>query len=138
MFTFERRVGRLCELRVSGVLRPEDMVGFRTRAATVMMAAAGKVVFATDLRTLALLAPPVFDQLVTMLRTDNPKIERNGLLVGTNPTTALQMQRLVDEAGSPSRKIFRAPAPYLLWLEAVLTPEESRRLSEFIAEPGVL
>jgi len=129
---FVRNVGRLVELRFEGGLERADMSTFRLQAATNMLSVPGRVVFLSDLRKLDLLDQVVFDNLVEMLRTDNPKVERNAMIVGTASSVAMQLERLVVQAGHPGRRVFRSAGAAVRWIEEVLSAEEITRARVFL------
>jgi hypothetical protein len=136
MFTIENVVGRFCELRVDGRLTLPELPEFKARVASVMLTTPGRTVWCADVRRLAVLPPEVFEPLVAILRTDNPKVERNGILVSSSSTALMQMQRMIQEAGSPSRQVFREEQALKDWLGEVLTPAERARLERFVAGPA--
>lgn len=131
--TFDPPVGRFIGLRIDGTLTAAELNSFRLNAATAMLAVPARVVFCSDLRRLAVLQNDVFDSLVQMLRTDNPKIERNGLLVSTGATVRMQVQRLAAESGHPGRRVFMAEHEVRAWLSEVLNQDERTALSAFLA-----
>jgi len=73
--------------------------------------------------------------MVTLMRADNPYIERSGILVSGSAVMSLQVQRMLSEAASTGkRQHFTAKELLYAWLDEVLLPEESLRLRAFISE----
>jgi hypothetical protein len=97
---------------------------------------ARKVILCTDLRATQLFAPDVASQIIDLMRGDNPRVERNGVLGNESALLTLQVQRLLIEAGSPGRrKIFTELPPLVTWLNEVLVPSERIRLLTFLGVP---
>lgn len=85
-----------------------------------------------DLRAAQLFSPEVTEALVGLLRADNPKVERSGHLIGrSSAVLALQVERLVREAGNPRRKVFRALPEMEQYLGEILTPPQRGWLHEW-------
>jgi hypothetical protein len=94
-------------------------------------------VLCTDLRRTQLFAPEVASQIIELMRFDNDRVERNGVLGNGSALLTLQVQRLLIEARSPGRRrIFTEVAPIVSWLTEVLTGEERARLLEFLEPNG--
>ena len=134
MFTVANKSGRLVEIRLGTKLPISEAPQFVQEVMAVTAAISGRVVGITDLRLATKTADPeMIDVVSGMLRSENPKIERNGLLVSTESATfALQMDRMVKTAGTASRRVFRSRPEVEAWLGSVLTPAERARLSIFL------
>jgi hypothetical protein len=132
MFTAERKVGRLVEVRLGGVIRQDEfdegMVNFR---ALVNNSNSRKVLCA-DLRPVRILVPEVAEALLEAMRRDNPVLDRSAILVSDSALFSLQMERLVREARNPNRRTFRDEAGLVDWVSEVLTQTERRRAIEFL------
>ncbi|HEX5661497.1 MAG TPA: hypothetical protein VFX59_30115 [Polyangiales bacterium] len=90
-------------------------------------------VIVADWRTTAVLTPPVAERVVAMMTATNTRIERSAILhAGEASTSVLQLVRLIKETSVPYRRLFTEPALLQLWLEEILTREESERLREFL------
>ena len=69
------------------------------------------------------------------MRTDNPRVERNGVLGSEDALLTLQVQRLLVEAGGQDRrKVFTRATALLTWLSEVLEEPERARLGVFLDE----
>lgn len=134
MINIENHVGRLVETRGRGLVTDAELVPFRARMAGVMHGIAGRAVVCMDFRELSVTSPSVIELGAAMLRADNAKLERAGLMVGATGMVAVQMARMLAEAANPQRQLFREPAALLAWLDEVLTPAERARLRLFVAE----
>jgi hypothetical protein len=140
MITVECHVGVLIELRFEGTPSLDDVERFKAETATLVSEwsalCARRVVLCTDLRATQLFAPDVASRIIDLMRSDNPRIERNGVLGNESAIFTLQVQRLLIEARSPGRRrIFTDTAGLEAWLAESLTPDESVRLRQFLAGP---
>jgi hypothetical protein len=141
-FTFDHRAGRFVAVRIESHLTLEGTQQFRTKMWTTLAGLTGKAVLCGDLLHAEMFSPEVAEALLTMLRTDNPKVERTGFILGS-ATFALQIERMVADAAvaaqlrgqqAPTRRTFRDPGAMRVWLEEVLAePAERAHLAEFIA-----
>lgn len=134
MFTVANEVGRLVEIRLGTKLPIEEAPRFIQEVMRITANIAGRVVGVTDLRAGTRTADPDMIGVVSgMLRSENPKIERNALLVAPDSALfALQMDRMIKGAGSTARRLFRARHEVEAWLAPVLTPAECARLALFL------
>jgi hypothetical protein len=134
MFSVANEVGRLVEIRLGTRLPIEEAPRFVQEVMRLTAAIKGRVVGITDLRAATRTVDPEMIGVVSgMLRSENPKIERNALLLSSESATfALQMDRMIKTAGSAARRIFRERAEVEAWLGAVLTPAERSRLAVFL------
>jgi hypothetical protein len=63
---------------------------------------------------------------------------RNGVLVPTaNATVTMQLTRIVREANSDRRRVFRDAGQLESWLGEVLNPSERQRLERFLADDAL-
>ncbi len=134
MFSIKCRVGRFVELRFGSIFTLSEMPVFRSRLADLMRAQPAKIVFCTDLRALEKFGPEEEKALITLMQTDNPRIEKSAMLVNASGRFGVQVLKMIQEAENRARRVFREPADVQTWLAPVLTAAESTRLSEFLAE----
>jgi hypothetical protein len=132
VFSVERRIGRLLEIRVGGVATREDVVDFGQRFVELSSAYEGLFVACSDLRAARLLPPEVAELLLQFMRTRKTRIEYNAFLVGESPIVGLQTDRLIKGASHPGRQIVRSVHEALGFLEPFCTVEERRRLRQFL------
>jgi hypothetical protein len=129
-------VGRLLELRVAAGYRSvadvDDMIGI-IRAEIGKLDPVVKCVIAADWRAVRVMRPETADRVRVMLLTMNPRVIRSAILtLPVNPTTNLQVVRLVHEAENANRKHFTSPLALHQWLSEVLTKQEWERLRVFL------
>lgn len=134
MMSIERKVGRLGEVRFSSPISASDIESFTAGVVTVIKGAKEKLVFCSDMRRADVMLPEYADRLIKLLRNDNPMIERHGILIGDRAAFGLQIDRMVREAGNPSRRIFREMSDLQSWLHPLLTVDEVARAVAFYAE----
>jgi hypothetical protein len=134
-FTVEHRVGRLVEARLFAPRSVEEVHTFREGMRSAFVAAGARCLICADWRGANLLAPPVADALVDLLRRGNRHFERSAVLLPERaPLFALQVERVVREAASPVRRTFVAPSALCAWLGEMATDEEKRRMAAFLSE----
>ncbi len=141
MITVECHAGVLIELRFDGTPTMDDVARFKAETAALVTQLwardTRRVVLCTDLRATRLFAPEVANEIIDLMRGDNPRVDRNGVFGNESALLTLQVQRLLIEAGSPGRrKIFTRLGPLVAWLGEVLTEEERKRLVAFLDAPA--
>ncbi|MGZ3407338.1 MAG: hypothetical protein ACXVAN_12895, partial [Polyangia bacterium] len=88
-----------------------------------------------DLGGVKLLDPDVVDFLGELMRRDNPWLARNAfILAEASAVKTLQMERMLKEGGSSSRRGFRGRSDAEAWLGEVLDDAERTRLRAFLDE----
>lgn len=141
-FSFENRVGRLVEVRIDGTMTEEDAQQFRTRMYLVLGKLPGRAILLGDLQRCEVFSPEVGDKMLTMLKNDNPKVERTAFVL-RGGALGLQVERIVADAAlaavqtgrpAPPRRTFRDKLAARDWLAEVLTPAERERLALAIAD----
>ena len=132
MYTLECHVGRLIEIRVQPPLTLDELRNFLPQVTRILARVGGQVVACTDLRNARVFSPDVTEKLMTILRTDGPRVERGGFLVGESAVFSMQIARMLRESRGPSRRAFVEPEDAIHWLSELLTPVEVRRLREFV------
>ena len=133
MYTLECKVGRLFEIRVQPPLSLEELRSFHPQITRIYGRVPGHLIGVTDLRNARVFPPDVADRLMTIIRTEGPRVERNAFLVGESAVFSMQIARVTRAAGIPSRRAFLDVDEAITWLSEVLTPVEVRRLREFTA-----
>jgi hypothetical protein len=136
MMTVERRVGRLCEARFVSPVTVAETHMLAERVRQIVGSASSALIFCCDARQLLLFPPEVSDLLTTLMRADNPRVERNGLVASATSVFMLQIERMFREAGNPGRRAFRERAALEAWLAQVLTVAERERMRAFLDEGG--
>jgi hypothetical protein len=135
MMTAQMRVGRLGEVRFAPPFAPGETDALAQSIRGLFTALGPRlIIFCCDLRPVQVFPPDVSDRLIEIMRSDNPKVERNGILIGESSVVGLQLERMVRDAGNPGRRVFRKLPQLLTWLGDVLTPAELQRVRDFLAE----
>lgn len=134
MFTIERRIGRLAEIRIEHELRIDEMSLYRARFASALQSVAGKMVFVSDVRTVESVTHEVEEQGTQLMRVAGQRIERAGMLVGKKGTFGVQLLRASLNSNSRIRLVSDDAAEVQRWLGEVLGPSERARLHEFLCE----
>jgi hypothetical protein len=134
MFTVDVKVGRLLEARIGAPSTLADLDSGQAKLTGFFQAIPGKLVVCADFTRGTVFSPKVADRLLDLFRFDNPKLERSGILISESAIFGLQLDRLIGQAGNPSRKCFRDPFDLKSFLGAVLSHEEHVRLNQFLAE----
>lgn len=134
-FTVETRVGRLVEARVFSL---PDRAATDAYGSAVIDGArsAGPTAFlCADHRAVRIYPTDAADRLVELFRPNNRRFSRITLLIApTNATLLLQLERLVREAGSDMRRVFKEPNSALAHLAGVLDEAELARARAFLSE----
>jgi hypothetical protein len=96
----------------------------------------GKIVAVADFRKAHVFSAEVSEVFVEILKADNPLIERSAhvLAKGSN-VFAMQIERMVREAGSTNRKVFREVDDALAYVADALTQPHKQWLLEWFAQP---
>jgi hypothetical protein len=138
MLTIENHVGRLLELRFASPITADELSGFHEAITRAMGRLTGQLVACTDLLGARVFDQSVSSRLVTLIRQENPRVERNAILVGESAVFSMQTERIIREAGSPNRKAFRSSLDMVVWLGEVLNSSERARLNIFLRESSRL
>jgi hypothetical protein len=121
--------GRLLEAWFGPSFDEEDVAAFVADTRRLVTQAKGPVVVVSDMTAVTVLAPAVGDALIALMRSDNAKVERHGVLIGTSAVFGLQVERLLRAGGNPGRRAFRDPAVLVTWLKEVVGRREAERLA---------
>lgn len=135
MYIVERNEGRLIEARLGSPLTAAEVDGVIQSVRMYVLSQPNKVICVADLSRLETLPEAQVDAFIAMFTRDNAKVERSGMLLGRSTgTAALQINRMIRAAKSPSRQAFDDTESLRLWLEQVLRAAEKVRLREFLAQ----
>jgi hypothetical protein len=133
VLTVEIRVGRLAEAIFASPIDEPEADQFARRIGQIIRDAGRPLVFCSDLRKVRVFPPAVADRFIAMMRSDNPGVERNALLIAEGSVFSLQIERMLREGKHPGRRTFREEAPLVAYLDEVLDPPERARLRSFLA-----
>ncbi len=136
MFSAEKKVGRLIEVRVRGPIGDQEVAGFRGHFIDVLrdMRPDDKIVAVADFRGARPVAPPIAGLIVNLLRATNHRMERGAVVISDEPVGRMQAQRILDEARHPGRKLCLTVADAVDWMRPTLTVAELGRLQRFLAD----
>jgi len=137
VYSVANKVGRLVELTFETPLSFEDAGRAFVEVRMCIQALGGRFVSVGDLTGADIFAPDVADKLTLLMRSLNPHLVRSGFLIREGPTFGLQFMRMIREAGSPDRRLFKRRSELESWLAEVLTLEERERLHVYLDERGV-
>ena len=135
MFMAEIRVGRLLEVRMRSPLSLHEAQALVVDIRRLVKGTRGPSLGVIDLRGVKLLDPDVVDFLGELMRRDNPWLARNAfILAEASAVKTLQVERMLKEGGSSSRRGFRGRSDAEAWLGEVLDDAEKTRLRAFLDE----
>lgn len=132
MFSSEHHVGRLIELRIETPVDRDEMARLAARHARVVAEVDGPAVIAVDLRGAMVFPGEISDQFLGLMHQLNERFERSAILINESAILGLQAERVIQAAGNPNRRAFRASEPMIAWLAEMLTGDESRRLRTWL------
>ena len=133
MYTIERRVGRLIEIRIASPVSLDEATRWGVDHQAAVDAIRGSYVCLVDLVDATVFPPDVVDAYVATMKAE-PRLLRTGTLLNQSPTLGLQIQRMIRTANHPERKVFRDPTELEAWLGAILDDAERRRLHEALSD----
>ena len=129
-------VGRLLEIDVAAGYRTVadvDAMIAATQASLEAVPEPRRVVTAANWSACKLFTPEVSERAVRMLLRTNPRTERSAIFhESAQPTSVLQVFRLIKEADAPFRRVFTERGAMCAWLDEVLDAEERARLRVFL------
>lgn len=137
MYTLERKVGRLFEMRVEGTGDRDGMRAFQHRIIEIVptLGRDEKFVLITDLRTAGVLPADLAAEMLVMMRATHARLERAAVLIGPGDSARLlQTRRMIEEAHFEARKLFTDRREASAYLAPALTAAESARLEKFFDE----
>ena len=132
-FTLEIREGRLLEGRIRSPIAPPDVRAFMERLRFLLGGLNGrKVAIVTELLQADVFPADVANAFLSVMKTDNPLVERSAFLIGESAMFGMQVEKLIREAGHPARRTFRDATALEAWLGEILGPSERARLKAFL------
>jgi hypothetical protein len=135
LYTVDCKVGRLVEARLFILHSVDDVTSFQGAMRDAFRRAGPRSVICADWRRATLLAPDVAEAMIGLLRVGNAFFERSAILLGRDQAIfSMQVERVVREAASPSRRTFRDALRMRRWLAEVLDDDEVHRMNEFFRE----
>ena len=134
MFSSERHVGRLVELRVESPFTEDEMGQLVQTHLEVLRSTESPYIIAVDMRRAHVFPAPITERFITLMGVVNPDLRRSGVLVNGSAVLGLQAERAIAEAGNANRRAFRDPDELIHWLAEVLSEEEVARTREFFRQ----
>jgi hypothetical protein len=130
--------GRLLEINLAaGFDRPSD-IDHQIELVAAAMRLVGpdtRVVIAADWRACKLFTPETAERAIKLFSDLNARIERSGLLHRADqPTSVLQVLRLIRETHFDRRRVFTNVDDLYGWLDVSLNPRERARLRTFFEQ----
>ena len=127
--------GRLLEIDIAAGFNEPSDIDNQIKLIVSVLSKAGpdvRVVIAADWRPCKLFTPEVADRAIKLFSDLNARIERSGILHRIDqPTSVLQVLRLIRETHFDRRRVFTQADELYAWLDPVLNPREQARLREF-------
>ena len=105
-------------IQASGVVRMEDVQALLTEEERYFATPGCKGMFLCDCTELKVISPEGADALIAAMRGDNPRTTRSAFILVEGSTAALQLKRMIRDAGSPARATFATEAQARAWLRA--------------------
>ncbi|MCC6554525.1 MAG: hypothetical protein IT372_16220 [Polyangiaceae bacterium] len=135
MFTVERRVGRLVEVRVQSIRTRADAELFMREVMACVSRTPTRSILCADHRSVPIYPRDVVNQLIALFASVNPHVDRAGILIApSNATFSMQIERILREAQSPHRRMFYDPDQMVAWLAEILTEAEAVRMRTFLSK----
>src|SRR5262249_50891259 len=114
MHEFSERDGIL-RLRISGVVTADDAAALGRLVHARLDAAGSGVRMLVACGGLHIYAPDAAEALLTLMKRANPKLARAAFIAPASSTAALQIARLIKEAGGQNRRLFDREYEALQW-----------------------
>ncbi|MFZ5442285.1 MAG: hypothetical protein ACOZQL_19915 [Myxococcota bacterium] len=124
--------GRLVEIRGRGLLPLAEFTSFRTSFTDTLIRLGRRVAIVADLRGLSVQDPQVYEGLYRLMKMDSPLVDRFSYLLEPGSLLAVNVARVIQQAGNPVRKICSTPTEAADWLSGVLDAREKERLAKFL------
>jgi hypothetical protein len=136
MISTENRAGRLAEIRIVSPVTLDEVKQLTADLRRTMMTH-GKICIVGDLLRCSVFPQDIYDAFLSLLKVDNPAIERSALLLADSAVFTLQLERIVKDAGNPARRTFRDRKALLTWLGEVLRTDERIAAERFLLPKAI-
>jgi hypothetical protein len=103
-------------IRASGVIRMADVELLAEEQDRYLALPGCKGLFLCDNTELKVISPDGADALIERMRADNERIVKSAFVVGDG-TAALQLKRMIRDAGSEKRRTFAKFTQAMAWLK---------------------
>jgi len=133
-FCVEPRCGRLIVTRLETLHTPLEVGQVQFAMARALEKVKHKAVICSDWRAIDIFSPAVADSILDMLNVTNHKVLRGAILLNTDRATFnLQVERVLRDAGNPSRKCFCDKPKLIEWLAETLNASENEEVERFLS-----
>jgi anti-anti-sigma regulatory factor len=112
-----RNENEILIVRISGVVDQDDASALASKVHSWLDEAPGGARMLVDASGLQIYSPEGADLLLGFMKKANPKLERAAFIAPTSGTAALQLTRLIREAGGNNRRVFADPEEARRWLK---------------------
>src|SRR4051812_16593396 len=138
MFSVNVKVGRLLEIRLVAPVTLQDIdVGSAKLTELLLKHHPNKLIGVGDFSHATIFPQEVATRVLDVLKSDNQRLERSGILVSQSAIFSLQVERLRAPGENITRRAFRDPYDLKAFLGKLLTHEEHARLAHFLSEKVV-
>jgi len=103
-------------VRISGVVDQDDASALASKVHSWLDAARNGARMLVDASELHIYSPQGADLLLGFMKKANPKLERAAFIAPASQTAALQLARLIREAGGNNRRVFADREEARRWL----------------------
>lgn len=134
MYRVVHEVGRLVEIAIWSPVSREEAVQWGREHDAVVNGVGEPYVCFVDLRGGSVFPPDVVEAYVSVMKAEQ-ELLRTATMLPQSPVVALQIGRMIREAGHPQRRAFEEPAALSAWLGELLGPMERVRLRKLLDEP---
>ena len=110
-----RRDGDVFVIQASGVIRMSDVEALAVEEDLYFASPGCRGLILCDNTDLKVISPDGADALVERMKVDTPRVTRSAFVVAEG-TAALQLKRMVRDAGSNKRRTFTSVEQALAWL----------------------
>jgi hypothetical protein len=108
--------GGILVIRARGVIRLEDVTALAEDEERYFATPACKGLFLCDCAELKVISPDGADAMVARMKHDNPRVARSAFVVAEGATAALQLKRMIRDAGGAHRAVFASETQAREWL----------------------
>ncbi len=102
-------------VQLSDVLKMDDIEALTVEEDAYFATPGCRGLFFVDNTELKVISPDGADALIARMKLDNPRVVKSAFVVGEG-TAALQLKRMVRNAGSAKRRTFTSSEQALAWL----------------------
>lgn len=132
MISIDEKSSRLVTVRLGSPLDMPEITNLVSTIASLVKSGDEPRVFCTDMRRVVIFPKDIGDRLVGLMRADNSRIVKNGILVNEGTILGLQMARILREGANPARRTFQDAEVLVEYLSDSLSPVEVAHVRSFL------